>query len=67
MDEIKTMPLNIQEEIRQQMVEMLNIKEGIKNTSNINEKFKSLENKNLLMEQKLNTKKAIDIDRPTKI
>lgn len=51
------MLLNMQEEMRQQKVEMLNMKEDIKNNinSNINEKFKSLENKNLLLEQKLET------------
>lgn len=57
MEEIKNMLRSMQEEIRQQKVDMLDMKEDIKNTiiSNINEKFKTLESKNELLEQKIET------------
>ncbi|CAG5013246.1 unnamed protein product [Parnassius apollo] len=59
MDEIKDMLRKMQEEMSQQKVDMVAMKEDIKNTinNNINEKFKSLENKNLQLEQKLETQK----------
>ncbi|CAG4983992.1 unnamed protein product [Parnassius apollo] len=59
MDEIKDMLRKIQDEMSQQKVDMVAMKEDIKNTinNNINEKFKSLENKNLQLEQKLETQK----------
>lgn len=57
MDEIKNMLKSMQEEMRQQKVDMLAMKEDIKNTinNNINEKFKYLETKNEILEQKLET------------
>lgn len=55
MEEIKIMLSSIQEEMRKQKVNMLAMKEDIKNTinNNINEKFKHLETQNQLLEQKL--------------
>lgn len=63
MDEIKEMLKMMQEEMRQQKMDMLAMKEDIKCTinNNINEKFKNLENKNEKLEQKLESQKlAID-------
>ncbi|CAG4953632.1 unnamed protein product [Colias eurytheme] len=59
MDEIKDMLRIMQEEIRQQKVDMLAMKEDIKCTinNNINEKFKHLEIKNEQLEQKLDSQK----------
>ncbi|CAG5017101.1 unnamed protein product [Parnassius apollo] len=59
MDEITDMLRKMQDEMSQQKVDMVAMKEDIKNTinNNINEKFKSLENKNLQLEQKLETQK----------
>lgn len=49
------MLLSMQEEMRQQKINMLSMKEDIKDTinNNINEKFKILETKNQILEQKL--------------
>ncbi|KAI8434265.1 hypothetical protein MSG28_012359 [Choristoneura fumiferana] len=70
MDEIKNMLRNMQEEMRQQKADMLDMKDDIKNTiiNNINEKFQSLEIKNEFLEQKLEQqKKEIDkIERFTR-
>lgn len=57
MEEIKNMLKAMQEEIRQQKVDMRDMKEDIKNTinNNINEKFKILETKNEILEQKMET------------
>lgn len=59
MDEIKDMLKKMQEEMSQQKVDMVTMKEDIKNTinNNINEKFKSLENRNIQLEQKLEAQK----------
>ncbi|CAG4913127.1 unnamed protein product [Colias eurytheme] len=59
MDEIKEMLRTMQEEMRQQKVDMLAMKEDIKDTinNNINEKFKHLETKNEQLEQKLESQK----------
>lgn len=59
MEEIKNMLRSLQEEIKQQKVEMLEIKEDIKYTiiKNMNEKFKTLEIKNEQIEQKFETQK----------
>lgn len=63
MDEIKSMLIKMQEDMREQKAEMLNMKEDIKNNinNNINEKFKSLEVKYSVLEQIQEIhKKAID-------
>lgn len=61
MDEIKEMLKMMQEEMRQQKVDMLAMKEDIKNTinNNINEKFKNLETKNEQLEQRLDSQKLV--------
>ncbi|CAH2088828.1 unnamed protein product [Euphydryas editha] len=55
MDEIKCLLRNMQEEMRQQKADILDMKEDIKNTiiSNMSEKFNSLEVKNEQLEQQL--------------
>ncbi|CAH2086077.1 unnamed protein product [Euphydryas editha] len=59
MEEIKEMLRMMQEEVIQQRVDMLAMKEDIKSTinNNINEKFKNLEIKNEQLEQKLDLQK----------
>ncbi|KAI8430209.1 hypothetical protein MSG28_000557 [Choristoneura fumiferana] len=59
MDEIKTLLRTMQVEIRQQKLDMQDMKQDIKNTinNNINEKFKHLESKNEQLEQKLEKQK----------
>lgn len=55
MEEIKNMLLNMQQNIKQQNQDMLEMKEEIKNTiiNSLNEKFNNLELKNEYLEQKL--------------
>lgn len=63
MEEIKNILRSMQDEMKQQKVEMLDMKEEIKNTiiSNMNEKFQGLELKTELLEQQLESqKKKID-------
>lgn len=55
MDEIKMLLQNMQQEMKQQKTDMLEMKDDIKNAinNNINEKFRNLEIKNEILEQKI--------------
>lgn len=55
MDEIKNMLIAMQEGMMQQKIDMEDVKEDIKTTinNNIDEKFKNLEGRNEIIEQKL--------------
>lgn len=55
MEELKMLLENMQQEMRQQKTDMIEMKEDIKNTinNNINDKFSSLEAKNELLEEKI--------------
>lgn len=56
MEELKSMLLTLQQEIRQQKVDLQEAREDIKNT--INEKFKSLEAKNAILEEKIESQNS---------
>lgn len=61
MEEIKNMLRSMQEEIKQQKVDILDMKEELKNTiiNNMNEKFQGLELKTKLLEQQIESQKNI--------